>query len=97
MKTTVTQQQFINDFMNIRPNNFTYNGLVALFEYFEEYEEACDTEIEHDVIAVCCEYTEYESMEELQGNYTDIDSMEELEEWTTVIMINDKSFIILDF
>ena len=54
-------------------------------------------EVELDVIALCCEYTEYENLEELQENYTDIDSMEKLEDRTTVIKIDDDRFIIQDF
>ena len=32
-----------------------------MFDYFEEYEDSCDTEIELDVIGICCEFSEYDS------------------------------------
>ena len=39
-------------------DNFSYEALQLLFEYFEELEDSCDTEIELDVIAICCDFTE---------------------------------------
>ena len=52
MKKTVYFTDFSNAFMNMnRENQFTYNGLVALYDYLTEYEDSCDTEIELDVIA----------------------------------------------
>ena len=98
MKTTVQEHDFINAFKEYnREDNFSYEGRRALFEFFEEYEELTREEIELDVIALCCDYTEYKDLDELKENYTDIESMEELEERTLVIMINDKSFIIKNF
>ena len=42
-------------------NNFTYEGKRALFEYLEEMEENTGDPVEFDIIALCCEYSEYES------------------------------------
>jgi len=50
-------------------NNFSYDGLKALYDYIEQYEEDCEQEVELDIIALCCEYTEYEDLEEYLGNY----------------------------
>lgn len=38
-----------------------YAGLKALFEYLEQYEDDCGEEIELDVVALCCDYTQYDS------------------------------------
>ena len=98
MKQTITEYSFIEAFKNShRLDNFTIDGLRALFNYIEQYEEDCDTEIELDVIALCCEFTEYENLAELQQNYSDIESIDELQDNTTVIMIDDESFIIQDY
>ena len=95
MKETVNFSEFCDRFRDMnRNNNFTYEGKRALFDHLEEYEESTGEEIELDIINLCCEYTEYESLKELQENYTDIESMEQLEEHTTVIKIDDDSFII---
>lgn len=72
-------------------------GKRALFDYLEAYEEDTGDEVEFDVIALCCEYTEYENLKELQEDYTDIKSIEDLEDHTTVIKIDDDRFIIQDY
>jgi hypothetical protein len=62
MKTTVNIYQFERAFVDMNRNdNFSYEGKKALFEYLEQYEEDCGTEIELDVIALCCDYSEYAS------------------------------------
>ena len=80
-----------------RNNQFTYEGKRALFDYLENYEEETDQEIELDVIALCCDYTEYENLKELQENYSNIENMDQLEEYTTVIKVNDERFIIQNY
>ena len=98
MKQTVNFNGFCDTFRDMnRDNNFTYAGKRALFDYLEQYEEGTGDEIELDIIALCCEYTEYENLEELQENYTDIESIEELEEYTTLIMIDADRFIIQNY
>ena len=98
MKTTISKNEFVQMFNDYnRADNFTVAGREALYDYLTQLEEDCGMEIELDIIALCCEYSEYENLEELQANYTDIEDMEELEQNTTVIMIDDESFIIQDF
>lgn len=81
-----------------RSDNFSYEGKKALFEYLEEYEEATGEEIELDIIALCCEYTEYESIEEFQQNYgTDYECIEDIQDVAQVIDIDGASFIVQDF
>ena len=97
MKQTINKYQFERAFKEVRPDNFTYEGLNALYEYFEGYEEDTGEEIELDVIAICCEYTEYKNLKDLQYNYYNIKSFEDLEENTQLIINNETSFIIKDF
>ncbi len=100
MKTNVTQSDFIDAFKqsDTRENQFSYEALKALYEYFEEYEESTGDEIEFDMIAICCEYTEYEDLKELQASYPNIEDMQDLENSTQVIPIEGtEGFIIQDF
>ena len=98
MKKTITKYDFERAFEETRPNDFSYAGLDALYKYFEEYEESTDIEIELDVIAICCEYTEYENLEEFNADYgKDVKSIEEISELTEVINIDDVSFIIFNY
>ena len=101
MKESITCNQFVDRFKEMnRENNFSYEGKLALFEYIEQYEEDCDQEIEFDLIALCCEYTEYEDLKEFHGNYDKetYPDLETLRDHTQVIEIEGKEgFIILDF
>lgn len=59
MKTTINLHQFRDAFYRMgRKTNFSYEGLEILFEYLEELEEGTDQEIELDVIALCCDFSE---------------------------------------
>jgi hypothetical protein len=72
MKTTVSEYDFERAFIDAnRADNFTYAGRKALFAYLEEYEEDTGEEIELDVIALCCEYSEYASVQEFITAYND--------------------------
>ena len=87
MKQLINFSQFCDSFGDTYKNNFSYEGKKAIFEYHERLEEECEEEIELDIISICCDYTEYEDLKDLQNNYTDIETMEELEEHTQVIPI----------
>lgn len=98
MKTTVTRCDFQDAFQKIRPENFSYQGLNALFEYLEEYEEDTGQEIELDVIAICCDFSEYENLAAFQENYgEEYETIEDIEQETVVIRFGVESFIIQDF
>jgi len=99
MKSTVNESQFIDAFTKMnRENNFSYEGRKALFDYLEQYEQDTDTEVELDVIALCCEYSEYANLAEFQKDYSkDYESIEDIEKDTQVIRIDDEAFIIQQF
>ena len=81
MKETVNEHRFVDGFRECsRENNFSYEGRKAMYQYFTEIEHD-GFEIEYDPIAICCEYTEYESIKEYNENYgTKYESFEELED-----------------
>ncbi len=85
MKQTLDLHGFINEFKNVRADNFSYEGLTALYGYLTELEEDGGQEFEFDPIAWCCEYTEYADLEEIQEDYPDVKSMEDLRDNTQVI------------
>ena len=85
--------------------------LEALFDYLTEMEDD-DNDVELDVIALCCEYTEYETIFELLHQYPDLreldfddkfdfeKTLEKLQNHTTVIGNpgdETKPFIIQNF
>lgn len=72
MKTTVTLHDFCEAFrLAGRGKQFSYEGLEALFDYLEQYEEDTGEELELDVIALCCDYAEATDKELLE--YYNID------------------------
>lgn len=99
MKTTVSKSDFRDAFKRMDRDNFSYDGLGALYDFIEEIDEGCGKESELDVIAYCCEFTEYENIEEFHGNYDkeEYPDLETIRDHTMVIPIDDDSFIIQDF
>ena len=98
MKTTVTENTFMDSFGD--RENFSYDGKLALFEYIEEMEEEMGIQLELDPIALCYEFVEYDSLEELHEAYEkeNYPTLDVLEEHTQVIhMKGTDSFIIQSF
>ena len=59
MKTSISIYDFRQAFQDMgRIDQFSRKGLDCLFEWLEEYEESTGSEIELDVIAICCDFTE---------------------------------------
>lgn len=106
MKQTVNEYQFLEAFRNMRPNQFTYYGLKALFTYLEELEADIGEEIEFDVIGLCCEYREL-TLKDINREYTEfyadepLETLEEaadmLRQHTQVIEVDEKTLIIQNF
>ena len=80
-----------------RDNQFSYEGKRALFDYLEELEADTGEDIELDVIALCCDFTEYDSFEDLQKEYPDIETIDDLRDETFVIEFNHGSLIVQAF
>ena len=99
MIQTINEYQFADAFHKMdRGNQFSYDGLKALYDDLIIYEESSGNPIELDVIALCCDYREYESLKDFQEDYgDDYESIDEIGQATTVIMIDDTSFIIQAF
>lgn len=96
MKNTINFSQFCDGFSGDYSNNFSYNGKQALFDYLRKLEEDTDEDIEFDPNAICCDYTEYENLEECKKDYNDIETIEELEDNTNFIPVGD-GFIIQNY
>ena len=101
MYIRVTEYSFRDTFLTSDyKNNFSYDGLTALYNYFEELEADLNESIEFDYISIAGEYSEL-TIEELRDNYSinkDIDVIKYLQENTIVIEIeNSDSVIIQDY
>ena len=100
MKQTINFYDFERAFgTDTYKNQFTHQGKKALFEYLEEYEDSTGEQIELDVVALCCDYAEYDNIEEfwLEYDQEDYPDMDAIEYNTQVIMIDDEAFLIQQF
>jgi len=111
MKQTINFSHFIGAFRDHnRLDNFSYDGLEALFAYLEDLADDCGTDFELDVIALCCEFSEYDSALAciLEAGYShqvnteddeddqETDALDYLQDHTSVITF-DGGVIIQDF
>jgi hypothetical protein len=83
MKTTVTKYDFRTAFHNMeRYDQFGYEALGLLFDYFEEI----DSDMELDVIAICCDYA-VDTVEDIAQAYSieSDDVMDYLQDHTSVV------------
>lgn len=69
MYQTIYEDDFVKAFLELRPDNFSKPALYALFNYFEDYEDETKEKIELDVIAICCDFTEYQNAYEAMQQY----------------------------
>lgn len=99
MKRTMTVADFISHFQALgRGGQFTIEALVAIYDYFTELEISTGSEIKSDPIAICCEWTEYEDMDEFREDYgNDYEDIEDVEKWTTVLRLSGDGFVMIAF
>ena len=98
MISTVTFSDFCDAFHNMgRKDSFSYEGKRALFDYLEEYDACSDTPMELDVIAIDCDFCEFDDLAEVQESYTDIESLDDLRDHTTVIECDNGHIIIRSY
>ncbi len=91
----VCRNMFIEDFRVIRPDNFSLDGLDALFDYLTELEEDLGEQIRFDCVALCCEYSQYNTLADYNSDYgTEHESWDDVADETTVIKITDEAAII---
>jgi predicted ArsR family transcriptional regulator len=106
MKQTVYLGDFRDAFRNMdRGEQFSYEGLGMIYDWFEQMEDDMGTEIELDVIAICCDFSE-EDWSDIAENYeieldaddSDEENMnrvvEHLEQNTSVVGVLDNGSII---
>tara|TARA_R110000822_G_scaffold177980_1_gene317947 strand:- start:107 stop:409 length:303 start_codon:yes stop_codon:yes gene_type:complete len=100
MKTSIQLHDFATN--SQLKDNFSYDGLVALFDYLEDYERDCGIEIDFDPVALRCEFTEYNDIKGAYENYlvyedeTELEMMEYLRDNTQVIEF-ETGIILQDF
>ncbi len=96
MKTTVSRYDFERAFQDAgRKYQFSYEGLSVLFDHLEQMENDNGSEIELDVIALCCDYYE-DTVKAIADNYSiDLSECEDEDEERDTVRdyLNDKTTI----
>ena len=90
----VSFNSFYDSFRGQYKNNFSYEGLRVLYDYLEEYEEEIGQKISFDVVAIACDYTEYEDINEYLNNYSNThdDFLKEKEDEFKSLLNDDEDF-----
>ena len=110
MYQTVNFTDFHTAFKQLRPNNFSYEGLRALFQHCEEYEEETGEPVELDVIALCCDVTEDKPLSIALGYRIDLSAidladdpairalvLDHLQDHTTVVGETSDSILFVNY
>ena len=87
-----TTNEMIQMLRNDQYANWSYEGAEALVNYLEELSDDIGTDIEFDLVAIRCQYSEYSSMDELLEDYSSSDKEEVLEH----IIAQGKGFVIVE-
>ena len=97
MKQTVQEHDFLDAFRAYgREDQFMRAGLIALYDYLLDYESSGE-EIELDVIALCCDYSEYPTALEAAKEYgyaVDVAFTEEETEDDALAWLNEQTSVI---
>ena len=97
MKTSINFSQFCDAFRDMdRNENFSYEGKKALFDYLDNYEEETGAEVELDVIAFCCEYSEMSLEDVIQDCRVDVSEAEDDDEKAEIVeeYLNDNTMLV---
>jgi hypothetical protein len=69
MKLTLTIDEIANQLLQDQYAGWSRAGAFALAEYLEEYEDSTGEELELDVVAIRCDFSEYSSLEDFAVEY----------------------------
>lgn len=75
MKNTLNTSDIVNALLADNYAKWSYKAANALAEYLEEYENESGIEIELDVVAIRCEYSEYDSALGWAEEYFGVDTL----------------------
>jgi hypothetical protein len=97
MIRTINEYEFTQDLLNDEYANWSYDGTKALFDYLTDLEEDTGEQIEFDRVALRCDFSEYDNLEEILSQYDGIDTLEDLQDNTTVIEVQKYDLTITGY
>ena len=107
MFTRVNLSDFHDAFRTAgRKDQFSYDGLRVIFDYFEELEDSLGEPVELDVVSICCDYAEMTPDEVIEAYSIPYDAAEDdlwetvrdfLEDRTSIVGETDETIIFAQF
>jgi len=94
--SNVTSYEFHNAFNAIRPDQFSYDALEAMFTFLDDLSDDLGEPMELDVISLCCDFCEYPTVTEALKAYT-MESLEELQDNTMVLELDNGGIVLQQF
>lgn len=92
MKQYVSEGMFIDAFRDMnREDNFSIAGRRALYQSISDYEEGTGEDTELDIIALCVEYSEYDSAYDAMKEYQPDDMPVEGEAGDDLLEVQEKN------
>ena len=94
MEKEVTLEMFIDAFKRMDRDYYSYEGYESLYDFFEE----CDPDWEYDVIGICCDYTEYNDLDDYNQQLTESEKFESIEQLSqeTLVLETEKGSLIVE-
>ena len=86
MKQTMTTHQIADALKSDEYAGWSWAGSMALAEYLEQYEEETEQEMEFDRVAIRCDFSEYESLEEWAQEHFGAEDLESVSD-----LVSDES------
>jgi hypothetical protein len=104
MKSTLSVYEIADALQDDSNANWSYEGSKALAEYLNEIDEQSGEDTELDVVAIRCDWSEYQSAQDAASNYSweyegdeeDIDpeELDELKEDSALEYLQDRTQVI---
>lgn len=96
IKETLSEDSFINRFLQIR-GNFSVKALRELYHYYDDMSEGIGEDIEFDPVAICCEWTEYDTEQECLDDYSHCEDIEEIRTSTVVLPVYGDAILVQNY
>jgi len=92
IKETLTESQFVDALKGDEYASWSYGACVALYEYLEQYSEDIGEDIEMDIVAIRCEWSEYDTCLEYAKQH-DADLLQLNIDWLDASEAEDEDLI----
>ena len=96
MKKTISHYDWMREWdESYRAGQFSRKALSALWDYYEDWENDAGEELELDIVAVCCEFSEYESIEDYNKQNNDTaEDWNDIDIFTIVLPLDNGGAVV---